>query len=121
MMTADFPFWAQLLIAVLLVTGSVLALIGCAGLLRLPDFHARMHAPTLGNSLGLACVLTASLIAAGILGQRIVLQEILIATLMMTTSPVSTILLMQAGIYRKQMLAGEPARAERPESSRDSA
>lgn len=121
MTTIDFPFWAGLLISLLLITGSVLALIGCAGLLRLPDFHSRMHAPTLGNSLGLTCVLIASLIAAGVHGQRIVLQEILIAILMVTTSPVSTILLMQAGIYRKQMLANESAPASRPHAPRDSA
>ncbi|TCS36531.1 multisubunit potassium/proton antiporter PhaG subunit [Paucimonas lemoignei] len=121
MTTVVFPFWAELLIAVLLVAGSILALIGCAGLLRLPDFHSRMHAPTLGNSMGLACVLVASLIAAGVHGQRIVLQEILIAVLMVTTSPVSTILLMQAGIYRKTMLASESPLAEPPQSARDSA
>jgi multicomponent K+:H+ antiporter subunit G len=102
MMPADLPFWAALPIALLLIAGSLLALIGSAGLLRLPDFHARMHAPTLGSSLGLGCVLAASLIAAGVQGQRLVLQEILIAVLMLTTSPVSTILLMQAGIYRKR-------------------
>jgi multicomponent K+:H+ antiporter subunit G len=107
MTPVEFPFWAALPVALLLVAGSVLALIGCAGLLRLPDFHARMHAPTLGNSLGLACVLAASLIAAGVHGQRLVLQEILIALLVVTTSPVSTILLMQAGIYRKHELAGQ--------------
>lgn len=101
----EFPLWAALPVALLLVAGSVLTLIGSAGLLRLPDFHARMHAPTLGNSLGLTCVLAASLIAAGVHGQRLVLQEILITVLIVTTSPISTILLMQAGIYRKRDLA----------------
>ena len=36
----------------LLVLGGALALIGGIGLLRLPDFYQRMHAPTLSNTLG---------------------------------------------------------------------
>ncbi len=106
MTAAELPLWAALPVSLLLVAGSLLALTGSAGLLRLPDFHARLHAPTLGNTLGLGCVLVASLLAAGAHGQRLVLQEILITVLMVMTSPVSTILLMQASLYRKRELAG---------------
>ncbi|QAU33838.1 monovalent cation/H(+) antiporter subunit G [Janthinobacterium sp. 17J80-10] len=106
---AELPLWAALPIALLLVTGSALALTGSSGLLRLPDFHSRMHAPTLGNSLGLGCVLAASLLAAAAHGERLALQEILIALLMITTSPISTILLMQASLYRNRDLPDENA------------
>lgn len=109
MTAAELPLWAALPVALLLVTGSVFALIGATGLLRLPDFHSRMHAPTLGNSLGLGCVLAASLLAAGAHGERLALQEILIAILMVTTSPISTILLMQASLYRNRDLPEEKA------------
>lgn len=109
MSAAELPLWAALPITLLLVAGSMLALLGSSGLLRLPDFHSRMHAPTLGNSLGLACVLTASLLAAGAHGERLVLQEILIAVLIVMTTPVSTILLMQASLYRKRDLADKDA------------
>jgi multicomponent K+:H+ antiporter subunit G len=102
MSAAELPLWAVLPITLLLMAGSMLALIGSYGLLHLPDFHSRMHAPTLGNSLGLACVLTASLLAAGAHGERLVLQEILIAVLIVMTTPVSTMLLMQASLYRKR-------------------
>ena len=102
MNAVELPLWAALPVALLLMAGSVFALIGSSGLLRLPDFHSRMHAPTLGNSLGLGCVLAASLLAAGAHGERLVLQEILIVVLMVTTSPVSTILLMQASLYRRR-------------------
>lgn len=104
----DLPLWAALPIALLLVAGSALALIGSSGLLRLPSFHARIHAPTLGNTLGLGCVLIASLLAAGAHGHRLVLQEILITVLMVTTTPVSTILLMQASLYRRRDDPSEP-------------
>ncbi|MGO3743333.1 monovalent cation/H(+) antiporter subunit G, partial [Kerstersia sp.] len=41
----------SLLIALLLVAGGLLALIGSIGLLRLRNFYQRLHAPTLGNTL----------------------------------------------------------------------
>jgi multicomponent K+:H+ antiporter subunit G len=110
----DVPLWAALPAALLLVAGSALALIGSLGLLRLPDFPARMHGPTLGNTLGLACVLLASVLVASADGERLVLQEILIAGLVILTSPVSATLLMQAALYRQRVatreLAHEPAR-----------
>ncbi len=56
--------WADLLASLLLVSGGVLALIGSAGLLRLPDLFARIHGPTMGNTLGLGCVLLASMLVA---------------------------------------------------------
>ncbi|RJG04045.1 monovalent cation/H(+) antiporter subunit G [Noviherbaspirillum sedimenti] len=119
MSATELPLWAALPVALLLIAGSLLTLIGSSGLLRLPNFHSRMHAPTLGNTLGLGCVLVASLLAAGAHGQRLVLQEILISVLMVTTSPVSTILLMQASLYRKHDLVDKDA--QRDGSAQDSA
>lgn len=102
-MTAELvPLWADLLASLLLITGSILALIGSAGLLRLPNLFARIHAPTLGNTLGLGCVLLASMLVASIGAGRPVLQEVLIALFVAATSPVTAILLMRAGIYRRR-------------------
>lgn len=107
MIGPDLPLWAALPVALLLLAGSVLALIGSFGLLRLPDFAARMHGPTMGATLGLGCVLVASILAASAQGQRLVLQEILITLLMVSTSPVTAILLMQAGIARQPRDGGD--------------
>ena len=100
MTTADIPLWAALPASLLLIVGGMLALIGSCGLLRLPHFYARMHAPTLGNTLGLGCVLLASILAASGQEQRPVLHQILIAVLVTMTSPVTALLLMQAAMYR---------------------
>lgn len=107
MIGPDLPLWAALPVALLLVAGSVLALIGSFGLLRLPDFVSRMHAPTMGATLGLGCVLVASILAASVQGQRLVLQEILITLLMVSTSPVTAVLLMQAAMTRHQDDGGD--------------
>ena len=47
------PVWMAMLIALLVVLGATLALIGSIGLLRLRSFYERVHAPTLGTTLGL--------------------------------------------------------------------
>jgi multicomponent K+:H+ antiporter subunit G len=102
-MTMDeIPFWADLLGSLLLISGSLLTLIGSLGLLRLPNLFARMHGVTLGNTLGLGCVLLASILIASIYAERFVFQEVLITLFMISTSPVTTILLMRSGIYRKR-------------------
>ncbi|ODT77913.1 MAG: cation:proton antiporter [Nitrosomonadales bacterium SCN 54-20] len=97
------PFWADLLGSLLLISGSLLTLIGSLGLLRLPNLFARMHGITLGNTLGLGCVLLASILIASIHAERFVFQEVLITLFMISTSPVTTIMLMRSGIYRRRM------------------
>ena len=42
---AELPAWAAILIAVLLLIGASLTLIGSLGLLRLGSFYQRVHAP----------------------------------------------------------------------------
>ena len=102
-MTAEtLPAWADLLASFLLVTGALLTLIGSIGLLRLPNLFARIHAPTLGNTLGLGCVLLASILVASIQAERLVFQEVLITLFVVATSPVTTTLLMRAGMYRRR-------------------
>lgn len=99
MSMTELPWWAALPAALLLITGSLLTLIGSFSLLRLPNFQARMHGPTMGNTLGLACVLLASALVASAQGQRLVLQEILIAVLVILTSPMTALLLMQVALH----------------------
>ena len=41
--TLALPFWLELVTASLLVIGSLFALIGAVGLLRLKDYFQRMH------------------------------------------------------------------------------
>jgi multicomponent K+:H+ antiporter subunit G len=46
------PLWAEILTAVFAVAGAAFAAIGSFGLVRLPSFFMRIHAPTLGSTLG---------------------------------------------------------------------
>lgn len=102
------PTWIALLIALLIVLGASLALIGSVGLLRLKTFYERVHAPTLGTTLGLGSTLIASMVLFSTLGSRPVLHEIVIAVFMLVTAPVSFMLLVRAARHRDRVEANAP-------------
>ncbi len=78
MTAANVPLWAALPGALLLICGGLLTLVGSLGLLRLDSFFARIHAPTMGGTLGAGCVLLASMLVSTALAQRLVIHELLI-------------------------------------------
>ena len=96
----DLPLWVALPVALLLVLGAGLALTGSIGLVRLRSFYDRVHAPTLGTTLGIGCVLLASMLFFSVSQTRFVLHEILIAAFMVVTTPVTLMLLARAALYR---------------------
>ncbi len=100
MIAAEVPLWAALPAAILMVCGGLLTLIGSLGLLRLDDFYARIHSPTMGNTLGAGCVLFASMLVSSALAQRPVIHELLITLFIVITSPVTSMLLMRAAAFR---------------------
>jgi multicomponent K+:H+ antiporter subunit G len=96
----DLPAWAALPTALLLLAGAGLALTGSLGLLRLGSFYQRVHAPTLGTTLGIGCILAAWTLFFSVLQARLVLQAILIAVITTATTPVTLTLLARAALYR---------------------
>lgn len=96
----ELPVWAALLVALLVVTGAAITLLGSAGLWRLQSFYARVHAPTLGATLGAGGILVASMLCFSVLEGRPVLHEILIAVFLTVTTPVTLMLLARAALYR---------------------
>jgi multicomponent K+:H+ antiporter subunit G len=96
----DLPAWAALPTALLLLVGAGLALTGSFGLLRLGSFYERVHAPTLGTTLGIGCVLAAWTLFFSVLQARLVLHGVLIAVLMAAATPVTLMLLARAALYR---------------------
>ncbi|CAE6699030.1 monovalent cation/H(+) antiporter subunit G [Candidatus Nitrotoga fabula] len=102
MSTADIPLWAALPAALLLICGGLLTFLGSLGLLRLNNFYARIHAPTMGSTLGTGCVLLASILVSSALEQRPVIHEVLITILILLTAPVTAMLLMRAGMFRRR-------------------
>jgi multicomponent K+:H+ antiporter subunit G len=94
------PAWATALTAVLLLLGAAITLIGSLGLLRLGTFYERVHAPTLGTTLGTVFVALASIVYFSVLQSRPVLHEILIVGLAAVTTPVALTVLVGAAQFR---------------------
>jgi len=99
---ADVPLWAALPAALLLLCGGLLTVVGSLGLLRLDAFYARIHAPTMGSTLGAGCILLASMLTSSAIAGRPVIHELLITVFILITSPVTAMLLMRAAIFRSK-------------------
>ncbi|MES2712999.1 MAG: monovalent cation/H(+) antiporter subunit G [Pseudomonadota bacterium] len=97
---ADFPLWAALPVALLLLLGAGMGLTGSIGLLRLQSFYDRVHAPTLATTLGIGCILLASMLFFSVVQTRFVLHEVLIAVFVVVTTPVTLMLLARAALHR---------------------
>ena len=94
------PTWTALLVAVLLLLGTGLSLTWSLGLLRLGNFYQRVHAPTLGATLGAGCVLIASMVFFSVLQTRPVVHEVLITVFVTVTTPVTLMVLVRAALQR---------------------
>ena len=100
MMQPDIPVWAAILVALFLVAGSAITLLGTIGLLRFGSFYERVHAPTLGTTGGIGLILISSMIFFSVAQSRPILHEILIAAFVTVTTPVTLMLLARAALYR---------------------
>lgn len=98
----ELPEPVALFVALLVLLGAILALIGSFGLLRFSTFYDRVHAPTLGTTLGTGCVLIASMLLFTALESRPVLHEIVIGVFMTVTTPVTYMLLVRAARHRDE-------------------
>ncbi|AVT81621.1 monovalent cation/H(+) antiporter subunit G [Rhodopseudomonas palustris] len=97
---ADLPDWAAWIVALLLLFGAGITLIGSIGLLRLRGFYQRAHAPTLGTTLGTAFIVAASMLCFSLLQMRPLLHEVLILGFVTITTPVTLMLLVRAALFR---------------------
>lgn len=99
---AQIPMFPALLISVLLVSGALIALIGSLGLLRLNNFYQRVHAPTLGTTLGMTFIAIASMLYFSALGTRPIVHELLLVTFITVTTPISLMVLVRAALLRDE-------------------
>ena len=97
---ADVPVWTACLVVVLALTGAGFSLVGAIGLVRLRTFYERVHAPTLGATLGMALIVAASILFFSVVEGRLVLRDLLIGVFLTVTTPVTLILLGRAATYR---------------------
>ena len=94
----------EFLVAALLLASGALSLIAALGLLRLPDFFQRMHAPALASTLGTWCVALASIVNFSV-GATIDLRGTVVIILLAVTAPITTTLLARATVFRQRSSA----------------
>jgi len=97
------PAWLSLPVALLLVLGSTLTLMGTFGLLHLRNFYDRIHAPTLGTSWGTAAILLGSLLSWSWVQDRVFVHELVIGICVMVTTPVTLMFLGRAALHRDRV------------------
>jgi len=103
----ELPLWAVATVVAFALAGSALSLLGAVGLVRLRTFYERVHAPTLGTTLGMALVLSASILYFTLVERRFMPREILIGLFLTVTTPVTLILLARAALFRDRTEAGQ--------------
>ena len=102
-MTIDtFPLWVTIPGTVLLVLAGLAIVAGSLGLLRFPDFFARVHGPSMSSTAGAAGVLITSMLSSSAIAERLMIHELLFAVLLIGTAPVTSIVMLQAALYRNR-------------------
>lgn len=106
-MNTPTPLWADALIGALAVAGALAALIGSFGVLRLKSFFQRVHAPTLGATLGVWCLTLATAVQGSFEQGQPYAHALLIPVFLAITAPVTTIFLMRAAVFRARIRGTE--------------
>lgn len=104
------------------LAGSLLFLAGAIGLLRLPDFYTRLHAPTKAATLGIILIGLGGSILHYRFDRAVWTEDALVMLFVMLTTPVSSQILARAAAARRvpqlEGTKGEPLPPESPVNGR---
>lgn len=96
------PVWVEVVVCVLLLTSAALSLVAAVGLVRLPRFFQRMHAPALSSTGGAWCVSAACVVYFSALERAFAPHALLVNVLLAITMPVATVLIARAVLFRQR-------------------
>lgn len=95
-------FLLELIVSIFLLIGGGFILVGSIGLMRLPDFMMRLHAPTKATTLGMGGLLIASMILFTLREPgHISVHELLITIFLFITAPVSAHMMAKTALHQK--------------------
>lgn len=92
----------ELAVALLVLLGAGIALLGSFGLIRLKTFYERVHAPALVATLGTGFIVLASIVLYSALEGRPVLHAMLIGIFIAFTTPAAFMILARAAVHREE-------------------
>lgn len=101
MTSIEMPWFLELVIAIFLLFGAIVALIGSWGLAKLSDVYMRLHGPTKASTLGVGCTLIGSLLYFSHLQEGLSVQEALVTMFLFATAPVSAHMIAKAALRRR--------------------
>lgn len=110
----QLPPWAAILVALLVVTGASLTLLGGLGVVRLKSFYQRLHAQTLGYSGGTLLIIIASMLMFSLLEGRAVVHELVIGIFIIITTPITLLMLGRAALRRDRDASAGPEKSVPP-------
>jgi multicomponent Na+:H+ antiporter subunit G len=96
---------AEVLSWVFIVAGSVFVLIGGIGLIRLPDFYARIHAAGITDTMGAWLILIGLMFSAG--WTLITVKLMMLLFFLAATSPLASHALAKAAFLRGLEIEGD--------------
>ena len=96
----------EIVLVALLAVASFFIFVGSFGLLKLKDFFKRLHGPTKASTLGVGCVLIASIGYHAYTGTDPQPRELLITAFVFITAPISAHLMAKAAL--SLMMAERP-------------
>jgi multicomponent K+:H+ antiporter subunit G len=94
-------FTVELIISVFLILGGLFVLVGSIGLIRLQDFYVRLHAPTKATTVGLGCILIASIVYMYHMQGYVSINELLITLFLVITAPVTAHILAKVAMHHR--------------------
>ena len=89
----------EIILSIFILIGAVFTLVGSIGLVKLPDFYTRLHAPTKATTLGVGALLLSSTIYFSTTTDALSLHEILVTLFLFITAPISAHLMAKAAIH----------------------
>lgn len=91
----------EIVVVVLIVIGGIFLLAGSIGLARLPDFFTRLHAPTKATTMGIGCILIASMVLLAATQQILSVHELMITIFLFITAPITAHMLSKAALHQR--------------------
>lgn len=117
---AVLPLWLEVIVAVLVLAGASMALLGALGLLRLKTFFERVHAPSIIATMGCWLIMHGTVIYFSVADHRLALHALLIAVFVAVSVPITSVFLMRAALFRaRQMGQDVPPSLSQPKATED--
>ena len=98
----------------LLVVGCFFVFLGAFALVKLSSFFTRIHGPTKASTLGVGCILAASILYHTVHGAGLHPRELLITLFLFMTAPVSAHLMSRAALSLMEGRPGDPSATPDP-------